>query len=83
MRFSKRLEINNLNYEPTKKILIKNGSKVSENIVGSRKTLYSNNLISGYSQVESNLPISDDLSISKFYSFLRNIKRILRYCLPF
>jgi hypothetical protein len=77
MRFSNRLEINDLNYEPTKQTLIKNGSKVSEHIVGSRKTLYSNNIISGYSKTENNLPISDDLPISKFYSFLSSFKRSL------
>lgn len=77
MLFSKALEIDQEHYEPTKEVLIKNGNRVSEQFHGSRRILYSNNLISGYSQTDHYLPMSEDLTNKQFYSFLSSFRRSL------
>lgn len=75
--FKKSLEIDDEHYESTKQVLINNGSKVSEHIMGSRKTLLADNEICGYSKVDYNLQISKDLPSKKFHSFLGSFSKSL------
>ena len=75
--FKKSLEIDDEHYESTKKVLINNGSKVSEHVMGSRKTLLADNQVCGYSKVDYNLQISKDLPSNKFHSFLGSFSKSL------
>lgn len=77
MLFNKSLEIENKFYEPTKQVLIQNGGVVTEQFYGSRKILYSNNELCGFSEVDYYLPMNEDLDNKKFYQFLSTFKRSL------
>jgi hypothetical protein len=70
MIFRKNLEIEADYYEDTKKVLINNGLKVSEQKHGSRKILYGNFQVCGYSEIDYYLPISEKITGRKFNSFL-------------
>lgn len=75
--FNKGLEIDDEHYESTKQVLINNGSKVQEHIMGSRRTLLADNEICGYSKVNYNLQMSKDLSSNKFHAFLGSFSKSL------
>jgi hypothetical protein len=75
--FKKSLEIDQEHYESTKEVLINNGSKVSEHVMGSRKTLLADNQVCGYSKVDYSLQISKDLPSNKFHSFLGSFTKSL------
>lgn len=75
--FKKSLEIDDEHYESTKQVLINNGSKVSELVMGSRKTLLADNEICGYSKVKYSLQISKDLPSNKFHAFLGSFSKSL------
>jgi hypothetical protein len=77
MLFNKSLEIAETYYQPTKDVLIKNGGRVSEQSYGSRKILYSNSQICGYSEMDFYLPMSGNLKNKMFYQFLSAFKRSL------
>jgi hypothetical protein len=77
MLYRKNLEIDSYNYEPTKQVLIDNGSIVYEHSYGSRKTLYANTNICGYAEMDYYLPLSKDLSPTKFNSFLASFTKSL------
>lgn len=77
MLYRKNLEIDSFNYEPTKQVLIDNGSNVYEHSYGSRKTLYANTNICGYAEMDYYLPLSKDLSPAKFNSFLASFTKSL------
>jgi hypothetical protein len=77
MSFRKNLEIENEHYEPTIKVLLENGTKVSEHRLGSRRTIYANNEVCGFNKIDYTLPISGGLSISKFTGFLALFSRTL------
>lgn len=77
MLFRNSLEIEDKEFDPTMNVLIKNGSRVSEQLYGSRRILYSDSQVCGYSQLDYYLPISENLPSKKFYSFLASFKRSL------
>jgi hypothetical protein len=77
MLFRNSLEIEDEHFDQTKNVLIKNGSKISEQLYGSRRILYSNGEVCGYAQLDYYLPISENLPSKKFYSFLASFKRSL------
>jgi hypothetical protein len=77
MQFRKSLEIDEPNYLNTIQVLIENGSKVSEHRSGSRRTIYADSHVCGYSQTEYNLPLSPELKPSQFYAFLGVFKKSL------
>ena len=70
MVYRKSLEIADVHYEHTKEVLINNGSKVSEQKHGSRRILYANQEICGFSEMNYYIPLSDKLSSKQFNSFL-------------
>lgn len=77
MNFRKSLEIENKHYESTKQVLIDNGLTVSEQKHGSRKILYGNREICGYSEIDYYLPLSDKISGRQFNSFLGTFTKSL------
>jgi hypothetical protein len=70
MIFRKTLEIADVHYERTKEVLIKNGSKVCEQKHGSRRILYADSEICGFSEMNYYIPLSDKISSKQFNSFL-------------
>jgi hypothetical protein len=77
MQFRKSLEIDDQHYLDTLQVLITNGSKVSEHRSGSRRTIYADRNVCGYSKTDYNLPLSADLKPSQFYAFLGAFKKSL------
>jgi len=77
MLLRKTLEIDLDFYEKTKKVLIENGSNVFEHTIGSRKTLFSNNEISGFYSLKNTLPLSDNLNHQRFFVFLSTFNKCL------
>jgi len=70
MTYKKTLEIDDEHYDLTKEVLINNGSKVYEHKLGSRKTLISNDEICGFTKMNNQLKLSENITDRKFYSFL-------------
>lgn len=70
MLFRKTLEIDEANYEHTKGVLIKNGASVSEQTHGSRKILYADQVVCGFSEVNYYIPLSENITKKQFNSFL-------------
>jgi hypothetical protein len=70
MVYRKSLEIADAHYEHTKDVLINNGSKVKEQKHGSRRILYANQEICGFSEMNNYIPLSDKISPKQFNSFL-------------
>lgn len=77
MFIKRNLELSPVDYDSTIDVMIKNGSRVSTQIYGSRKILHADNLVCGYSQVENHLPMADGLTSKQFYNFLASFKRSL------
>jgi hypothetical protein len=70
MVYRKSLEIADAHYEHTKDVLIHNGSTVKEQRHGSRRILYANQEICGFSEMNNYIPLSDGISPKQFNSFL-------------
>jgi len=70
MVFRKTLEIDELNYEKTKQVLINNGKSVSEQTHGSRKILFADRSICGFSEIDYYIPLSGGISSRQFNAFL-------------
>lgn len=77
MSFNSNLELNPTDFNQTIEILMKNGNRVSTQFYGSRKILYADGILCGYSKVEKHLPLSESLTNKQFYMFLASFKKSL------